>query len=549
VNNCALSSESVESTSVKTLLKRRCIIPATYRNPILPGFYPDPSICRVGEDYYLVTSTFEFFPGLPIFHSRDLVHWRQIGHVLDRPSQLPLDGIEPSAGLYAPTIRYHEGVFYVINTLVRGLKESGNFIVTASDPTGPWSAPYWLDEAPGIDPSLFFDDDGRAWYTGNRIPPAGERYHGHREIWLQELDLKKMQLKGKKYALWDGAVKGAVHAEAPHLYKIEGSYYLMVAEAGTGHNHAVTIARSEKITGPYENNPRNPILTHRHLGLNYPIVGTGHADLVQTQNGEWWMVLLAMRPYGGYFYNLGRESFLVPVTWEEGWPIISPGIGRVECSHTFPNLPEHRWPSRPTCDHFEAESLGLDWNFLRTPREDFWSLQDRPGFLRLRLRPERLSELANPSFIGRRQRHSEFTARTCMVFSPRGPNESAGVVLLQNNDFHYRFVVSQDEKKSSLLRLIQRKNGDETILTEKPIEGERVYLMVSARGQDYTFSYSNVAESWEPLASDVDGRILSTPVAGGFIGAYIGLYASSNGKPSENVADFAWFEYVGNGGV
>ncbi len=519
-----------------------------YRNPILPGFYPDPSICRVGDDYYLVTSTFEFFPGLPVFHSRDLVHWQQIGHVLDRPSQLPLDGIEPSAGLYAPTIRYHEGTFYVINTLVRGLKESGNFIVTAADPAGPWSEPYWLDDAPGIDPSLFFDDDGRAWYTGNRISPEGERFRGHREIWLQELDLKKMQLKGEKHTLWDGALNEAVHTEAPHLYKIVGLYYLMVAEAGTGHNHAVTIARSEKISGPYENNPRNPILTHRHLGLDYPIVGTGHADLVQTQNGEWWMVLLAMRPYGGYFYNLGRESFLVPVIWEDNWPIVSPGIGRVEHLHTFPNLPEKRWPSRPTRDHFEAESLGWDWNFLRTPRESFWSLRERPGFLRLRLRPERLSELANPSFIGRRQRHFDFTMRTCMEFSPGSPNESAGVVLLQNHNFHYRFVVSQDVKKGNLLRLIQRRDGDETILAEKSIEGERVYLMVSARGQDYRFSYSNVSESWEPFASGVDGRILSTPVAGGFIGAYVGMYASSNGKTSENAADFDWFEYVGDEG-
>jgi len=516
-----------------------------YRNPILPGFYPDPSFCRVGEDYYLVTSTFEFFPGLPVFHSRDLVHWRQIGHVLDRPSQLPLDGIEPSAGLYAPTFRYHKGTFYVINTLVRGLKESGNFIVTATDPAGPWSGPYWLDDAPGIDPSLFFDDDDRVWYTGNRIPPDGERYHGHREIWLQELDLKKMQLKGEKFALWDGAVKGAVHAEAPHLYKIEGSYYLMIAEAGTAHNHAITIARSKKITGPYENNPRNPILTHRHLGLDHPIVGTGHADLVQTQNGEWWMVLLAMRPYGGYFYNLGRETFLVPVIWEEGWPIVSPGIGRVEFEHAAPNLPLHPWPPQPTCDHFETESLGLDWNFLRTPRDDFWSLRDRPGFLRLRLRPERLSELSNPSFVGRRQRHLDFSVRTCMQFSPQSPDECAGVVLLQNNDFHFRCVVSQAGKAGNLIRLIQRRAGEETILAEEYVDGERLYFRVTARGQDYSFYFSTRPESWQPLALNVDGRLLSTPVAGGFIGAYVGLYASSNGEASENVADFDWFEYVG----
>jgi xylan 1,4-beta-xylosidase len=194
----------------------------TFRNPILPGFYPDPSICRVGDDYYLITSTFEYFPGLPIFHSRDLVHWRQIGHVLDRPSQLPLDNIRPSGGLYAPTLRFSQGVLYVINTLVDGKTKAGNFIVTATDPAGPWSEPFWLENAPGIDPSLFFDDDGRVWYVGNRVP-AHSQYWGHREIWLQELDLENMCLVGEPRVLWDGAAKGAGWAEAPHIYKI-GDY-------------------------------------------------------------------------------------------------------------------------------------------------------------------------------------------------------------------------------------------------------------------------------------------------------------------------------------
>jgi alpha-N-arabinofuranosidase len=221
----------------------------TYQNPILPGFYPDPSICRVGEDYYLVTSTFEYFPGLPIFHSRDLVNWQQIGHVLDRPSQLPLDGLKASRGLYAPTIRHHNGTFYVINTLVLDHDTGRNFIVTATDPAGDWSEPYWLEDAPGIDPSLFFAEDGRCYYTGNRIPPDGEQFTGHREIWLQEVDLSIMQLVGERISLWDGALKGAVHPEAPHLYHKDGFYYLLIAEGGTAHDHAVTIARSERLPG------------------------------------------------------------------------------------------------------------------------------------------------------------------------------------------------------------------------------------------------------------------------------------------------------------
>jgi xylan 1,4-beta-xylosidase len=517
-------------------------MPKTFRNPILPGFYPDPSICRVGDGYCLVTSTFEYFPGLPIFHSRDLVHWHQIGHVLDRPSQLPLDAIRPSGGLYAPTIRFSQGVFYVINTLVDGKMKSGNFIVTATDPAGPWSEPFWLENAPGIDPSLFFDDDGRVWYVGNRMA-AHSQYRGHTEIWLQELDLGDMRLVGEPRVLWDGALKGAVWAEAPHIYKIQGTYYLMIAEAGTAHHHAVTIARSTAVTGPYQANPGNPILTHRHLGLDYPIVGTGHADLVETQTGEWWMVLLAMRPYGGYFYNLGRETFLVPVRWEDGWPIVSPGSGRVEFSYLVPDLPEYRWPTAPRCDNFEQAVLAPQWNFLRTPRHEFWSLSERPGYLRLQLQPERLAELASPSFVGRRQQHSHFAAQTAFEFIPQTAHECAGLALVQNNDFHFCLVVTLGTE--TVVRLIKRAKGVEEIVAERPITAGRVYLKVEAHGQAYSFYAASQPDQWLAVAPDVDGRILSTPVAGGFVGAYVAMYASSNGQPSTNRADFDWFEYTG----
>ncbi|MCA9955473.1 MAG: glycoside hydrolase family 43 protein [Ardenticatenaceae bacterium] len=516
-----------------------------YQNPIIPGFYPDPSICRVGEDYYLVTSTFEYFPGLPIFHSRDLVNWRQIGHVLDRPSQLPLDGLKASRGLYAPTIRYHDGTFYVINTLVLDFGAERNFIVTATDPAGEWSEPHWLEDAPGIDPSLFFDEDGRCYYTGNRVPPNGEQFWGHREIWLQEVDLHTMQLIGERIGLWDGALRGGVHAEAPHLYKKDGTYYLMIAEGGTAHDHAVTIARSKTIMGPYVGNPRNPILTHRHLGLDHPIVGTGHADLIETQHGEWWMVLLAMRPYDGYFYNLGRETFLVPVRWEEGWPVVSPGNGRVKFQHPAPNLPEQRWPQPPTCDQFDAPQLADCWNLIRTPREQIYSLAERPSHLRLFLRPETLAEQANPSFVGRRQQHINFTAQTVMNFAPQQASDCAGMALLQNDNFHFRFVICQTEGGETAVRLIQRAAGEEITLAERPVSGDRFYFKVSAKGQAYNFYVATQPGEWQTVQEDVDGRILSTPVASGFTGAYLGMYASSNGTPSQNAADFDWFEYQG----
>jgi xylan 1,4-beta-xylosidase len=517
-------------------------LPRTFRNPILPGCYPDPSVCRVGDDYYLVTSTFEYFPGLPVFHSRDLVHWHQIGHVLDRASQLPLDGIRPSGGLYAPTIRFSNGTFYVINTLVDGKTKSGNFIVTAADPAGPWSEPYWLESAPGIDPSLFFDEDGRAWYTGTRLK-ANSDYEGHTEIWLQELDLQSMRLVGDVHVLWDGAVKGAVWAEAPHIYKVQGHYYLVIAEGGTAHHHAVTVARSDSITGPYEANRGNPILTHRHLGLDYPIVGTGHADLVETQTGQWWMVLLAMRPYGGYFYNLGRETFLAPVRWEDGWPIVSPGLGRVEFSYPVPNLPEATWPQAPACDDFDSPALALYWNFLRTPRDKFFSLSERPGHLRLRLRPQRLSEHTNPSFIGRRQQHIHFRAQCAVEFTPQNEHECAGLALVQNNDFYFLFVITKATEL--VLCLIKRAYGKEEILAQQPANAAKLHLKVEAHEQAYHFYFANKPDEWQAVTEEVDGRILSTPVAGGFVGAYIAMYASSNGQPSTNNTDFDWFEYVG----
>jgi alpha-N-arabinofuranosidase len=270
----------------------------------------------------------------------------------------------------------------------------------------------------------------------------------------------------------------------------------------------------------------------------------GHADLVQTQTGEWWMVMLASRPYGGYYRNLGRETFLAPVVWEDGWPVVSPGTGRVEFSYPVPDLPPHPWPTRPACDQFELPTLDLCWNFLRTPRDDFWSLTERPGYLRLRLRPQKLSEWCNPSFVGRRQQHQSFSARTVMEFTSQSEHEEAGIVLLQSSDFQYRMVLGL-QGDSTVIRLIERANGHEKIMAEHPlVASSRVYFKVEAAEQEYSFYYALTAEQWQPLIEKVDGRILSTDVAGGFVGAYIGMYASSNGQPSANVADFDWFEYM-----
>ena len=512
----------------------------TFSNPILPGFYADPSICRAGDDYYLVTSSFTYFPGIPIFHSKDLVNWRQIGHVLDRKSQLPLGAVGHSSGIFAPTIRYHDGVFYVVTTNVA---YGGNFIVTATDPAGPWSDPYWIADAPGIDPSLFFDDDGKVYFHGTRPSSTGERYYGDWEVWMQEIDLDSMKLVGEKHTLWKGALVDVIWPESPHIYKKDGYYYLMIAEGGTGHHHAVTIARSEKVTGPYVGNPGNPVLTHRHLGRNYPIVNVGHGDLVETQNGEWWLVVLASRPYGGYYRNMGRETFLVPVTWDDGWTIMSEGSGKVEFTYTKPNLEEHVWLPSGACDHFDEPTLDFQWNSLRGPLEEYSSLTDRPGFLRLYLKPDKLPDLSTPSFVGRRQQHINFTAATVMEFDPKQEGECAGLVVVQSNEYHYRLTrVLKDG--SQRIVLIKCEGGKDEVVAEQECDLNKIYLRVVARGQDYSFYYGETPSSLQLLLGNCDGRILSTDVAGGFVGTYIGLYASSNGETSENFADFDWFEYT-----
>lgn len=490
-----------------------------FRNPILPGSHPDPSVCRVGSDFYLVTSSFEWFPGLPVFHSRDLVHWRPLGHVLDRPEQLPLDGVRASGGLYAPTIRHHDGTYYVVCTLVDGTVRAGNFIVTATHPAGPWSYPHWLGEPESFDPSLLFDDDGRVWFHATRPVDSA----GHTEVWLRELDLATLTLVGREHVIWQGALRDATWAEGPHLYRIGDFYHLVAAEGGTALDHAVSAARSADVTGPYEGNPRNPVLTHRHLGADHPIGSTGHADLIQTADGDWWAVLLAIRPG----LNLGRETFLTPVGWTDGWPVI-PGVRATE---TRPGLPEHRWPAEPACDTFDEPELRPHWNQLRTPRERFWDLT--PGRLRLRLRPETLTERVCPSLIARRQQHAHFAAYTALDFTPASRNECAGLVLLQNDAFQLRCEISL-----GVARLIRRAEGTDELLADRPIAGGRIQIGVEAHDQAYRFRLDG-AEFGAPA----DGRVLSHEPAGSFTGAYLGMYASSNGEPSTTTADFAYFEY------
>ena len=526
--------------TLTTFLAAQNIHKPVIENPILKGFYPDPSICRVGEDYYIVTSSFEYYPGIPIFHSKDLVHWEQIGHVLDRPSQLNLDSIRVSGGVYAPTIRYHKGVYYVINTLIG---KGGNFYVTATNPAGPWSDPIFIKDAPGIDPSLFFDTDDRVYYTGNGRPLENSADSKKRHIWLQEFDVKQQKLVGEKsIILVEGALHEAQSAEAPHIYKKDGYYYLIIAEGGTGENHAVTVFRSKNIRGPYESNKKNPILTHRNLGKKYPIACTGHADIVDTQNGEWWMVLLGVRPYGGFHYNLGRETFLTPVGWEENWPVVNPGFGKVLFSQAGPNLPVFNIKNQQAVDDFNADTLAFAWNFLRTPRNKFWSLQEKKGVLRMHLLPETITQLVSPAFIGKRQQDTSFEASCKFSFVPKLENETAGLVVFMNNDFHFRFEKTMRNGVGQIV-VTKRHAGIETILASVPSSNPELALTVYANGQSYGFRVKEGANAVKTILANVDGRTLSRINAGGFTGTYIGMYASSNGLASSNYADFDWFKY------
>jgi xylan 1,4-beta-xylosidase len=504
---------------------------SVYQNPILPGFHPDPSICRVGSDYYLVNSSFEYFPGVPIFHSRDLVNWKQIGNCLTRATQLPLKGAPSSQGIYAPTLRYHLGTFYMVTTNVSG---GGNFYVTSTDPAGKWSEPVWLPEkgASGIDPSLFFDDDGKVYFTreGN-----GERGG----IFQCELDLNHKKLLDVPKMIWAGT--GGIWPEGPHLYKIGKTYYLMIAEGGTGYDHMETIARSSSPWGPFEACPHNPILTHKNRS-GHPIQATGHADLVQAKDMSWWLVFLGIRPQGGKFHHLGRETFLAPVTWDnDGWPVVNEK-GIVELSMTAPQLQKNPWKAEPTRDDFNSIQFALCWNFLRNPDEGNWTLSDRAGWLRLKGTLVSLNEEGSPAFVGRRQEHFKCKVSALMEFNPREEGQEAGLVVRANEKFHYDLVVSKvNGKRQILLRTCVK--GEAKIKNEKELEDGPVTLCVQAKEDQYEFLFGAQGKPLQSLGTAAT-KDLSTEIAGGFTGVYFGMYATHTSSGPMPPADFDWFEYL-----
>ena len=503
-----------------------------YTNPVIPGFYPDPSVCRVGEDFYLVTSSFQYFPGVPIFHSRDLIHWRQIGHCLTRESQLPLAGADGGTGIYAPTIRHRAGRFYMVTT---NAGRGGNFFVTADNPAGPWSEPVWVSQG-GIDPSLFWDDDGTAYFTSNTLP--GQPYG----IYQAEIDPASGRILTESRCVWGGS--GGAFPEAPHLYQIDGRYFLLAAEGGTEYGHMVTVARSESPWGPFEGCPRNPILSHRDRG-GHPVQATGHGDLVQAADGSWWMVFLAVRASAGYppVHHLGRETFLAPVTWDgAGWPVVG-NQGTVELEMAGPALAPHVWLPLPRRDDFDGTALGLQWNFLQNPLPENWSLTANPGTLTLRCASATLDSPDSPAFVGRRQQHFCCTAATSLDFQPQTPNEEAGLTVYMNSRHHDEIYVSGQSEAAHRQIAVRRRIGNlAAVVALESIPDGPVILSIEADAEHYHYRCGMEAESLRTLATG-ETRYLSKEVAGGYTGVYFGLYATSQGQPSERRAHFDWFDY------
>jgi xylan 1,4-beta-xylosidase len=513
-------------------------------NPILRGFNPDPSIIRVGDDYYIATSTFEWFPGVQIHHSRDLVHWRLVAHPLNRLSQLDLRGEQNSGGVWAPCLSYDQGLFYLVYTDVKSkgtiFKDAHNYLVTATDICGEWSEPLYLNSS-GFDPSLFHDDDGCKWLVNMLCTPQ-KPFAG---IVLQEYDPQEKRLVGPITNIFRGTKLGKT--EGPHLYKRFGRYYLLTAEGGTGLGHAVTVARAEKISGPYAVEPGNPLLTSR-TDRTLALQKAGHGDLVETQTGEWYLAHLGGRPLPNRGVSpLGRETCLQKVVWtSEQWLRLADGGNKPQVTVIPPGLPEHPWPSEPVRDDFDAPQLSIHFQSLRIPLgEDMLSLTERPGFLRLKGH-ESLSSHFKQSLIARRQQAYCYTAKTCVEFEPENALQMAGLICILDTQNFYYLCISRDEAVGKYLDIIAARNNQFSWPAEKIVlpGWRRCYLQVEVDYDRLQFAYSPDGENWESIGPVLDAGILAGEVAkeGKFTGAFVGLCCQDL-SGQQRAADFDFFEY------
>ncbi|MDG4653539.1 glycoside hydrolase family 43 protein [Chryseobacterium arthrosphaerae] len=514
--------------------------PGEFYSPILQGCYPDPSITRKGEDYYLVNSSFSMFPGVPIFTSKDLVNWKQVGHVLDRPSQLKVEKSGVSHGIYAPDIKYnkHNDTFYMITTQFAG--GIGNMVVKTKDPSKGWSEVQKLNFE-GIDPAIFFDDDGKAYIVHNDAPPQGtEQYNGHRVIKMWDYDLEKDQVvAGSDKIIVNGGVdlsQNPIWIEGPHIYKKNGKYYLMCAEGGTGGNHSEVIFMSDSPKGPYVPAGNNPILTQRYFPKDRKekVDWAGHADLVETPDGQYYGVFLAIRPNEKNRVNKGRETFILPVDWSGKYPVFQNGLVPMKSKLKLPAGVQNQngqngfFPNGNFTynDKLTDKNLDFRWIAMRGPRESF--ITATKNGVKVNPMETNIKALAPISSLFHRLQHEDFETSVTLDYKPKSEKELAGITLYQSETFNYVFGITKKDKDFYIVLERTEKGQSKLIASEKISLSKPVKLQVVADKDEHSFNYSLDGKGYKNLGGPVSGDILSTDVAGGFTGSLIGLYSTSS---------------------
>lgn len=514
-------------------------------NPVLPGFNPDPSFLRVGDDYYLATSTFEWFPGVQLYHSKDLVNWKQLPHPLTRTSQLNLMGNPDSGGVWAPCLTYDNGLFFLIYTDVKtrfgAFRDTHNYLTVAENIEGPWSEPIFINSS-GFDPSLFHDDDAKKWVT-NRLWDHRKGKGPIGGIILQEYSPEEQKLVGPIYNVFKGT--DLAFTEAPHIYKQNGFYYIMLAEGGTSYNHAVTMIRSKSLTGPYEVDPQNPMLKAKpHNELQK----AGHACLVDTPNGEWYIAHLTGRPVIDKKCILGRETAIQKCYWsEDGWLRVEEG-NEPKLIVTAPkNVEPFVFEKEDTYDNFVGSSYKLYWSSLRRPfTEDWVSLTDRPGYLRL-YGGESMSSMHRQSLIARRLEHFHAELETSIEYEPEHFTQMAGLILYYDTNDYLYLRVTHEEEKGKCLGIIQSKYGkyDELLSEDIPLQKcAPIKLKAVIQENLVQFCYSEKEDEWKKAGNSIDishladegDRVIR------FTGTLVGLCAQDLAGQRKH-ADFDYFNY------
>lgn len=524
------------------------------QNPILKGFNPDPSIVRVGDDYYIATSTFEWYPGVQIHHSRDLVHWQLITRPLNRAAQLDMRGNGDSCGVWAPCLTYADGLFWLVYSDVKrkdgNFKDVHNYLVTAPEITGPWSDPVYLNSS-GFDPSLFHDEDGRKWLVNlvwdHRARPS--KFGG---ILLQEYDVESKKLTGPISNIFKGSPLGLT--EGPHLYRRGAYYYLMTAEGGTGYRHAASLARSHSITGPYELHPQWHVLTSRFFA-DSPLQRSGHGDIVETQHGETYLVHLTGRPIAGLQRSpLGRETAIQKVQWDaDGWLRLSGEAFAPQQQVPAPALPASPFPPEPVHHDFDGKQLPLAFQWLRTPHpQRLFSLSERPGFLRLTGR-ESVGSWFEQSLIARRQTALSYRAETVVEALPTNHQQMAGLIAYYNRfAFHYLALI-WDSVAGTCLQIFSCAGdwpeGRLTLALEQPVPvaaGAPIRMRIEVDGCALRFFHATGSEPWQRIGPMLDASLLSDEAGqgehGNFTGAFVGMSANDV-SGAAMTADFDYFDY------